>query len=307
MSAEDFDSDLKDLDATLASIEKVLDPSAMRAELAELGEEVASPTLWDDQANAQRVTGRISRLQSELDRLTGLRSRVDDLAVLVELARAEDDVDALASEIDDATTRRRITDTASTVRAAAVELAGDLATSLAADAADRIITDHLRPAFDDVLEQARAAAAKLGSHGLNPRALLSAPKAARDSFHDLERLADRHRAIQTARIKANSIGLRQPEHDVEYIFSTFRRPMEFAPGWVANTARLPRPPYPDDPTESIYWLVTDEQAIAAGPWLPTTAEHDSVWWSVFGEGVETRAALAGAARSWAHLDRPGQG
>ena len=96
MPAEDFDSDLNDLDATLASIEKVLDPSAMRAELAELGEEVASPTLWDDQANAQRVTGRISRLQSELDRLTGLRSRVDDLVVLVELARAEDDVDALA-------------------------------------------------------------------------------------------------------------------------------------------------------------------------------------------------------------------
>ncbi len=224
------------------------------------------------------------------------------------------DVLALAAEIDDATTRRRITDTASSVRNAAVEFAGDIATTLAADAADRIVADHLRPAFNDVLDQARAAAAKLGGYGLNTRALLSAPKASRDAFHALEALADRYQAIRAARTKANNVGRRQPEHDHEYTFATFENPQAFAPGWTPNTARLPRPPYPDDPTESLYWMVTDAQAVEAKPWLPTTPEADAAWWAVFGEGVESRAAAASYARSLSNtqavgpgVDRPGQG
>ena len=36
----------------------------MRREIADLGEQVAVPDLWDDQANAQRVTGRLSVLQA---------------------------------------------------------------------------------------------------------------------------------------------------------------------------------------------------------------------------------------------------
>ena len=44
----------------------------MRREIADLGEQVAAPDLWDDQANAQRVTGRLSLLQRDLDRYTEL-------------------------------------------------------------------------------------------------------------------------------------------------------------------------------------------------------------------------------------------
>ena len=80
----------------MTSIEKVLDVPAMEAEIAVLGEQVAAPDLWDDQANAQRVTGRLSALQGELERLTSLKSRIDDLDVLVELSREEGDADALA-------------------------------------------------------------------------------------------------------------------------------------------------------------------------------------------------------------------
>ena len=93
MPAEDFDVELGELRTILSSIETVLDLDKMRAEIADLSEEVAVPDLWNDQANAQRVTGRLSVLQSEYDRVTGLRARLDDLAVLVELAQAEDDED----------------------------------------------------------------------------------------------------------------------------------------------------------------------------------------------------------------------
>jgi hypothetical protein len=71
VAGPDFDADLKSLDATLTSVEKVLDLPRMRAEIADLGEQVAAPDLWDDQANAQKVTSRLSGLQSELDRVTG--------------------------------------------------------------------------------------------------------------------------------------------------------------------------------------------------------------------------------------------
>jgi peptide chain release factor 2 len=96
VAGPDFSDRTKQLDATLSTIEKVLDLDTMRAEIAELGEQVAAPDLWDDQANAQRVTGRLSVLQAEVERVTDLRSRLDDVEVLIELAHEEDDDAALA-------------------------------------------------------------------------------------------------------------------------------------------------------------------------------------------------------------------
>jgi peptide chain release factor 2 len=103
VAARDYDSEVKQLQATMDTIGKVLDLDGMRAEIADLGEQVAAPDLWDDQANAQRVTGRLSALQGELERFTGLQQRLDDLSVLVELAQEEGDADTLAeadSELD---------------------------------------------------------------------------------------------------------------------------------------------------------------------------------------------------------------
>ncbi|WP_395692924.1 peptide chain release factor 2 [Nocardioides sp.] len=96
MAGPDYDVEIKQLQATMRTIEQVLDLDAMRAEIADLGEQVAAPDLWDDQANATRVTGRLSALQGEVDRFTALRGRVDDLELMVEMAREEGDADALA-------------------------------------------------------------------------------------------------------------------------------------------------------------------------------------------------------------------
>jgi peptide chain release factor 2 len=80
----------------MKTIEQVLDLDAMRAEIAELGEQVAAPDLWDDQENAQRVTGRLSVLNGEVERFTTLNDRVEDLAVMVEMAEEEGDAESLA-------------------------------------------------------------------------------------------------------------------------------------------------------------------------------------------------------------------
>jgi len=96
VAGPDFDASLKALDATLRNIEAVLDLDKLRKEVEELAEQAAAPNLWDDQANAQRVTTQLAAKQADLDRVTGLRRRLDDLAVLVELAEAEDDAETRA-------------------------------------------------------------------------------------------------------------------------------------------------------------------------------------------------------------------
>src|SRR5215213_6404228 len=80
----------------MSTIGQVLDLDGMRREIADLGEQVAAPDLWDDQANATRVTGRLSTLQGELDRFSDLQSRVGDLEALVELGQEVDDAASLA-------------------------------------------------------------------------------------------------------------------------------------------------------------------------------------------------------------------
>ncbi|MGI8578695.1 MAG: peptide chain release factor 2 [Nocardioidaceae bacterium] len=91
MAGPDFSERIKQLDATLTSIEQVLDLDAIRDEIAELGTQVGAPDLWDDQSKAQRLTGRLSVLQAELDRVISLRDRLDDVEVLVQLGQEEAD------------------------------------------------------------------------------------------------------------------------------------------------------------------------------------------------------------------------
>jgi peptide chain release factor 2 len=90
---------IKELDATLSSVEAVIDLPAMRAEAAGLEQRAASPNLWDDVEGAQRLTSRLSFVQGEIRQAESLRRRVDDLAVLLELAQDEADSDTL-DEVD---------------------------------------------------------------------------------------------------------------------------------------------------------------------------------------------------------------
>jgi peptide chain release factor 2 len=80
---------LKALDATLGSIETVLDVPALRAQLAALEEQAADPDLWGDQDRAQKVTKELAQVRSDLDRVTRLRDRVDDIRTAVELDDAD--------------------------------------------------------------------------------------------------------------------------------------------------------------------------------------------------------------------------
>lgn len=80
----------------MGSIEAVLDLDKLRAEIAVLEEQAAAPSLWDDPEAAQKITSKLSHLQAEVRKTENLRGRIDDLAVLFELAQEMDDADTLA-------------------------------------------------------------------------------------------------------------------------------------------------------------------------------------------------------------------
>ena len=96
MAIQDPREALAEHDATLTSIEKVLDVPSMRQEVEQLEVEASAPDLWDDQAKAQVVTSRLSFVQGEIARVTGLRSRIDDVGVMLDLADEMDDDDTRA-------------------------------------------------------------------------------------------------------------------------------------------------------------------------------------------------------------------
>ena len=91
MAGTDPAEEIAALKSTLASVEAVLDPAAMQNEAASLQEQAGDPGLWTDQGRAQQVHRRLSYLESELARLDGLGRRLDDNAVMFELAEAEND------------------------------------------------------------------------------------------------------------------------------------------------------------------------------------------------------------------------
>jgi peptide chain release factor 2 len=89
--AADFSVVLDELDTTLKSIEAVMRVDDLRREVADLEEKVAAPDLWNDVEAAQALTSRLSYLQGDLRRVEELRSRLDDVALMHEMAAEEND------------------------------------------------------------------------------------------------------------------------------------------------------------------------------------------------------------------------
>ncbi|MDN4596621.1 peptide chain release factor 2 [Leifsonia virtsii] len=92
----DLSSQIADLRSTFSDITAVVDVPKLRAEIAELSEQAGAPDLWDDTANAQKVTSALSHRQAELSRITAIEQRLDDLEVLVELANEAEDEESAA-------------------------------------------------------------------------------------------------------------------------------------------------------------------------------------------------------------------
>ncbi|HEX3336845.1 MAG TPA: peptide chain release factor 2 [Jatrophihabitans sp.] len=106
----DVPAELKELSATLASIEAVVDVDALHREVAQLEAQASVPNLWDDPENAQKVTSRLSFVQGEVRRVEDLRRRLDDAQTLWDLAEEMDDADSRAEAEGEVAGLRRAID-----------------------------------------------------------------------------------------------------------------------------------------------------------------------------------------------------
>ena len=108
--AADFFVVLDELNTTLKSIEAVLRIDDMRNEIADLEQQAAAPDLWNDVEAAQAVTSKLSYLQGDLRRVEELRSRLDDVALMHEMAEEEDDEATRAETERELTSIRTVID-----------------------------------------------------------------------------------------------------------------------------------------------------------------------------------------------------
>ena len=94
----------------------IFDAARPEDELARIAARVAEPDFWKDQDAAQKVMQRRRRLEDEIDLSQQLKTRVDDLAVLVEWAEAGEPVledlarglDELSARVDTGETKKTL-------------------------------------------------------------------------------------------------------------------------------------------------------------------------------------------------------
>ncbi|MBM3637934.1 MAG: peptide chain release factor 2 [Actinobacteria bacterium] len=87
----DFTTDIRDVSQRLKDASAYLRIDALRLRIAELEVEISKPDLWDDQERAKQVNTEYSNVKGDIDEYESLARAVEDVEVLHELAREEDD------------------------------------------------------------------------------------------------------------------------------------------------------------------------------------------------------------------------
>jgi peptide chain release factor 2 len=100
MAAREYADEIAKINVTLQSIEQVLNLPNLIELAKDLEAQASVPNLWDDPEKAQVVTSKLSRAQSTINKIQGIRTRLDDLPVMIELVDVESDKAAAYKDID---------------------------------------------------------------------------------------------------------------------------------------------------------------------------------------------------------------
>ncbi len=98
--ATEYAAEIENLRKSFQQVLLVTDPDGLRERISELTEVSAAPDLWDNPEKAQAVTSKLSHAQSELEKVTTMATRIEDLQALLDMAEEEDTEDhELAQEL----------------------------------------------------------------------------------------------------------------------------------------------------------------------------------------------------------------
>ena len=84
--ATEFSEEIQNLRTTMENVLAVVQLDKLRSQIEDLEKQATAPDLWDDPSHAQEVASALSHRQSELDRVTKMVDRIDDLEAMVEMA-----------------------------------------------------------------------------------------------------------------------------------------------------------------------------------------------------------------------------
>ncbi|MCB1230408.1 MAG: peptide chain release factor 2 [Verrucomicrobiae bacterium] len=102
MDASDLNAiDTEALKARLGQLRRIFDFDQLVAKLGGLEAEMSAPGFWDNKEAAQEKMGEVARLKGKITPIRELTSRTDDLEVLVEMAREEQDEQSIQEVFDE--------------------------------------------------------------------------------------------------------------------------------------------------------------------------------------------------------------
>ncbi|MBR0127611.1 MAG: peptide chain release factor 2 [Firmicutes bacterium] len=87
---DELNGELPALQKTLEEAGESLDPEGLAAQLAKLEEETAVPGFWNDQEKAQKLMKEKKSIENRLGEYEDIRSRFEDLEVMLEMAAEAD-------------------------------------------------------------------------------------------------------------------------------------------------------------------------------------------------------------------------
>jgi hypothetical protein len=266
--------------------------------------EVGEFTLPEKLTEAYEVYQRVRAHGDDLEPFTLYHEKLAAADLVAAAHRGEDlDLTELGRKFITSRDEGQAHDWSIIIMREALELSTEQAESIIDEMADEIILEHLQPAHKSVLAEAVEVVTAIGAESINE--LLNSPRlaiydgrgerATRSALRQLAPLADRFSAILAARDRINIAGgvnwstPRHLEYDLDHAFAYVNKPQVLAEGWTLEVVtHLPRPEIPVDPMEKLVWFATTGQS--AEPWLPTTAQQDGAWLSLFGDRLQRTKA-----------------
>lgn len=91
--ARDYRTDIDNLRHTFTQIASVKNPEELKKNIDMLTEQSLAPDLWDNPAQAQALTSKLSYAQAELKKLSDAQGKIEDLEALLEMANEESSTD----------------------------------------------------------------------------------------------------------------------------------------------------------------------------------------------------------------------
>jgi len=184
------------------------------------------------------------------------------------------------SAIDDARRAEQVAaDQADVLRQATETLAVRVLGSI--DPAE-VMTKHLQPAHSKVVKELTAALATVAEHHASGKSVLLAPQKVRAAEASIDGLLDRYTAIRAARVDLDIFRAYAPEMDVDGEFSEVRNPNDVWQRSEHRNFNAGTPPWPLTPTRArVTWFLTHGCQV----WLPTPAEQDTRFRTVYAEAI----------------------